>query len=131
MKTIQEELGGVSYDEEVKEMREQAKTKSWSDEISKHFMKELSKLERMNPQVAEYSMQRNYLDLYLSLPWNSYSEDTFDLNKAEKILNRDHFGLEKVKQRIIEHLAVLKLRNDMKSPILCLVGPPGLSLIHI
>ena len=125
MKTIQEELGGVSYDEEVKEMREQAKTKSWSDEISKHFKKELSKLERMNPQVAEYSMQRNYLDLYLSLPWNSYSEDSFDLNRAEKILNRDHFGLEKVKQRIIEHLAVLKLRNDMKSPILCLVGPPG------
>lgn len=125
MKTIQEELGGVSYDEEVHEMRNRAKTKAWSDKVSKHFNKELAKLERMNPQVAEYSVQRNYLDLYLDLPWNTYSEDSFDLDRAQKILDRDHFGLDKVKQRIIEHLAVLKLRNDMKSPIICLVGPPG------
>ena len=125
MKTIQEELGGVSYDEEVQEMRERAKKKVWDDKVAKHFNKELAKLERMNPQVAEYSVQRNYLDLYLELPWNTFSEDYFDLNRAQKILDRDHFGLDKVKQRIIEHLAVLKLRNDMKSPILCLVGPPG------
>ena len=125
MKTIQEELGGVSYDEEVQEMRERAKTKAWDDKVAKHFNKELAKLERMNPQVAEYSVQRNYLDLYLDLPWNTFSEDYFDLNRAQKILDRDHFGLDKVKQRIIEHLAVLKLRNDMKSPIICLVGPPG------
>lgn len=125
MKTIQEELGGVSYDEEVQEMRERAKTKAWDDAVAKHFNKELAKLERMNPQVAEYSVQRNYLDLYLDLPWNTYSEDSFDLVRAQRILDRDHFGLDKVKQRIIEYLAVLKLRNDMKSPILCLVGPPG------
>lgn len=125
MKTIQEELGGVSYDEEVQEMRERAKTKAWDEAVAKHFNKELAKLERMNPQVAEYSVQRNYLDLYLDLPWNTYSEDSFDLVRAQRILDRDHFGLDKVKQRIIEYLAVLKLRNDMKSPILCLVGPPG------
>ena len=125
MKTIQEELGGVSFDEEVHEMRERAKTKLWDEKVAKHFNKELAKLERMNPQVAEYSVQRNYLDLYLDLPWNTFSEDSFDLNKAQTILDRDHFGLDKVKQRIVEHLAVLKLRNDMKSPIICLVGPPG------
>ncbi len=125
MKTIQEELGGVSYDEEVQEMRERAKTKAWDEKVAKHFNKELAKLERMNTQVAEYSVQRNYLDLYLDLPWNTFSDDYFDLDRAQKILDRDHFGLDKVKQRIIEHLAVLKLRNDMKSPILCLVGPPG------
>lgn len=125
MKTIQEELGGVSYDEEVQEMRERAQLKSWDEQVAKHFDKELAKLERMNPQVAEYSVQRNYLDLYLDLPWNTFSKDSFNLVKAQKILDRDHFGLDKVKQRIIEHLAVLKLRNDMKSPILCLVGPPG------
>ncbi len=125
MKTIQEELGGVSYDEEVQEMRNRSKTKAWDEKVAKHFEKELAKLERMSPQVAEYSVQRNYLDLYLDLPWNTFSQDSFDLNRAQKILDRDHFGLDKVKQRIIEHLAVLKLRNDMKSPILCLVGPPG------
>ncbi len=125
MKTIQEELGGVSHDEEVQEMRERAKNKAWDEKVAKHFDKELAKLERMNPQVAEYSVQRNYLDLYLDLPWNVFTEDSFDLNAAQKILDRDHYGLDKVKQRIIEHLAVLKLRNDMKSPILCLVGPPG------
>jgi len=125
MKTIQEELGGVSYEEEVEEMRIRANKKKWTDEVAKHFDKELMKLQRMNPQVAEYSVQRNYLDLFLDLPWEEFSKDNFDLKRAQKILNRDHFGLEEVKKRVLEHLAVLKLRNDMKSPILCLHGPPG------
>ena len=125
MKTIQEELGGVSYEEEIEEMRQRAKTKVWEEAVGKHFDKELMKLQRMNPQVAEYSVQRNYLDLFLDLPWNHYSEDQFDLKRAQKILDRDHYGMEEVKKRIVEYLAVLKLRNDMKSPILCLYGPPG------
>lgn len=125
LKTIQEELGGVSYDEELEEMRERAKAKKWNEEVKETFEKELGRLQRMNPQVAEYSVQRNYLDLLLELPWNEYSEDKFDLKRAQRILDRDHFGLEKVKERIIEHLAVLKLRGDMKSPIICLYGPPG------
>lgn len=125
MKTIQEELGGLSYEEEVDEMAEKAKKKNWSKKVQEHFEKELSKMQRMNPQVAEYSIQRNYLDLLLDLPWNEYSKDKFDLKRAQKILDRDHYGLEDVKRRIIEYLAVLKLRNDMKSPILCLYGPPG------
>ncbi|MDB4112864.1 endopeptidase La [Flavobacteriaceae bacterium] len=125
MKTIQEELGGVSYEEEVEEMRMRAKEKKWTEEVGAHFDKELMKLQRMNPQVAEYSVQRNYLDLFLDLPWGEFSEDLFDLKRAQKILDRDHYGLEEVKKRIIEYLAVLKLRNDMKSPILCLYGPPG------
>jgi len=125
MKTIQEELGGVSYDEEIEEMRARAKKKKWEDKVSEHFGKELSKMQRMNPQVAEYSIQRNYLDLFLDLPWNEFSKDKFDLKRAQKILDRDHYGLEDVKKRIIEYLAVLKLRNDLKSPILCLYGPPG------
>ena len=125
MKTIQEELGGVSHDSELDDMRKRAKNKKWNNEIKNHFEKELAKLQRMNPQVSEYSVQRNYLDLILDLPWNEYSKDKFDLNRAKKILDRDHFGLDDVKKRIIEYLAVLKLRNDMKSPILCLQGPPG------
>ncbi len=125
MKTIQEELGGVSYEEEVEEMRSRAKEKQWDEKIAKHFDKELGKMQRMNPQVAEYSIQRNYLDLFLELPWNEFSQDNFDLKRAKKILDRDHYGLDDVKKRIIEYLAVLKLRNDMKSPILCLYGPPG------
>ncbi len=125
LKTIQEELGGVSYDEELEEMREKAKSKKWNKEVKEVFDKELGRLQRMNPQVAEYSVQRNYLDLLLELPWNEFSEDKFDLKRAQKILDRDHFGLEKVKDRIIEHLAVLKLKGDMKSPIICLYGPPG------
>jgi len=125
MKTIQEELGGISYEEEVNEMVEQSKIKLWDEKTAKHFEKELQKLQRMNPQVAEYGIQRNYLELMLELPWNQFSTDSFDLKKAQKILDRDHFGLSDVKKRIIEHLAVLKLRNDMKSPILCLYGPPG------
>jgi ATP-dependent Lon protease len=124
MKTIQEELGGGNA-EEMEEMKTRAKDKKWDDNVAEHFEKELSKMQRMNPQVAEYSIQRNYLDLFLDLPWNELSKDKFDLKRAKKILDRDHYGLDDVKKRIIEHLAVLKLRNDMKSPILCLYGPPG------
>lgn len=126
MKTIQEELGGgVSSGQEIEDMKARAKEKNWDDKIKEHFEKELAKMQRMNPQVAEYSIQRNYLDLFLDLPWNEFSEDQFDLKRAKQILDRDHFGLDDVKKRIIEYLAVLKLRNDMKSPILCLYGPPG------
>ncbi len=126
MKTIQEELGGgVSSGEEIEEMKARAKKKKWDKKVKTHFDKELSKMQRMNPQVAEYSIQRNYLDLFLDLPWNEFTQDKFDLKRAMKILDRDHFGLDDVKKRIIEYLAVLKLRNDMKSPILCLYGPPG------
>jgi len=124
LKTIQEELGGGNA-EEIEDMKKRAKCKKWDEKVGKHFDKELAKMQRMNPQVAEYSIQRNYLDLFLDLPWSKFSKDKFDLKRAEKILNRDHYGLDDVKQRIIEHLAVLKLRNDMKSPILCLYGPPG------
>ncbi|MFI1744108.1 endopeptidase La [Thalassobellus sediminis] len=125
MKTIQEELGGVSHDEEIEDMKARAVDKKWNEDVAKHFDKEIAKMQRMNPQVAEYSIQRNYLELFLDLPWNEFSTDKFDLKHAMKVLNRDHFGLEDVKKRIIEYLAVLKLRNDMKSPILCLYGPPG------
>ena len=125
MKTIQEELGDNSYQEDVQELIGKSKNKQWNKETKDHFDKELSKLKRMNSQVAEYSVQRNYLDLLVDLPWEKFSEDNFDLTKAQKILDRDHFGLEDVKKRIIEYLAVLKLRSDMKSPILCLYGPPG------
>ncbi len=125
MKTIQEELGGNTSEAEIEEMRQRAKKKKWDKDVQKHFEKELTKLQRMNPQVAEFSIQRNYLDLLLELPWNKYSKDKFDLKRARRILDRDHYGLDDVKKRIIEYLAVLKLRNDMKSPILCLYGPPG------
>ena len=125
IKTIQEELGGVSYEEEIEEMKSRALKKKWNAKVEGHFNKEIGKLQRMNPQVAEYSIQRNYLDLFLDLPWESFSKDNFDLKRAQKILDRDHFGLDEVKRRIIEYLAVLKLRKDMKSPILCLYGPPG------
>lgn len=125
MKTIQEELGGVSYEEEVEEMRARSTEKKWDADTKTHFFKELGRMQRMNPQVAEYGIQRSYLDLFLELPWNEFSADQFDLKKAQKILDRDHSGLQEVKKRILEYLAVLKLRNDMKSPILCLYGPPG------
>jgi len=125
LKTIQEELGGASNDEELEEMRKKAKTKKWNKEVGLTFEKELNRLKRMNPQAAEYGVQRSYLEFLLELPWGIYSEDKFDLKQATKVLDRDHFGLEKVKERIIEHLAVLKLRGDMKSPIICLYGPPG------
>src|SRR5699024_8749236 len=125
LKTIQEELGGNTPDVELEELRKKAKSKKWSKEVGKHFNKELDKLARINPAAADYSIQLNYLEVLLDLPWNEYSKDNFDLNRAIKILDKDHYGLEKVKQRIIEYLAVLKLKNDMKAPILCLVGPPG------
>ncbi|WOC39872.1 endopeptidase La [Polaribacter sp. HL-MS24] len=125
LKTIQEELGGVSNDQELEEMRLKGKEKKWNKEVKETFEKELSRLRRMNPQMADYGVQRNYLELLLDLPCGVYSKDKFDLKRAVKILDRDHFGLEKVKERIIEHLAVLKLRKDMKSPIICLYGPPG------
>lgn len=125
LKTIQEELGQNPQQEEFLRLQERAKEKQWSKTAEAHFMKELQRLKRMNPQVAEYSIQLNYLDLFLDLPWASFTEDNFDLKKVKRVLDKDHFGLEKVKQRILEHLAVLKLKGDMKAPILCLVGPPG------
>ena len=131
MKTIQEELGGVSQDEEMDEMLAKSLTKKWDEKTKIHFEKELSKMRRMNPQAPDFGIQRNYLELFLELPWNEYSKDNFDLKRAQKILDRDHFGLEEVKKRMIEHLAVLKLRNDMKSPIICLTGPPGVGKTSI
>ena len=131
MKTIQEELGGVSYEQEIDEMRQKAKAKKWDAKIDQHFEKELKKLQRTNPQSPDFGISRNYLELFLELPWNNYSKDNFDLKRAEKILDKDHFGLEDVKKRIIEHLAVLKLRKDMKSPIICLTGPPGVGKTSI
>ncbi|MAD98078.1 MAG: endopeptidase La [Flavobacteriaceae bacterium] len=125
LKTIQQELGGSSNEQELEEMRNKAKDKKWSKEVGETFEKELGRLRRMNPQMAEYGVQRSYLELFLELPWGEYTQDKFDLKNAQKILDRDHFGLEKVKQRVIEHLAVLKLKGDMKSPIICLYGPPG------
>ena len=131
MKTIQEELGGVSQEEELDDMRMKAKSKKWDEKTKKSFEKELSKMQRMNPQAPDFGIQRNYLELLLELPWNHYSKDNFDLKRAQKILDRDHFGLDDVKKRMIEHLAVLKLRNDMKSPIICLTGPPGVGKTSI
>lgn len=125
MKTIQEELGDNPHEEQVAEMRERAESKKWGEETRKAFEKEMHKLERMNPAGAEYSVQLNYCELLLDLPWNEFSKDKLDLKRAQRILDRDHYGLEKVKERIIEHLAVLKLKEDMKAPILCLYGPPG------
>ncbi|GAB3916363.1 endopeptidase La [Mucilaginibacter boryungensis] len=125
LKTIQEELGGNSPDLEIENLRERAVKKKWAKEVKDHFDKELEKLARMNPAAADYSVQINYLELLLDLPWNEFTKDNFDLKRAQKILDKDHFGLDKVKQRIIEYLAVLKLKHNMKAPILCLVGPPG------
>ena len=125
MKTIQEELGGASHEEEIEEMRKQSTSKNWTEDTAKLFERELGKLQRMNPQVAEYAIQRNYLELFLELPWKEMAEDAIDIAKAKEILDRDHHGLSEVKKRILEHLAVLKLKGDMKSPILCLYGPPG------
>jgi ATP-dependent Lon protease len=125
LKTIQEELGQSPQEEETQEFFEQAHRKKWSKEVKEHFNKELNRLRRMNPQAAEYSIQMNYLELLLELPWEEYTKDNFNLQKVKQVLDKDHFGLEKVKDRILEHLAVLKLKGDMKAPILCLVGPPG------
>ena len=131
MKTIQEELGGVSQEEEMDEMSQKAKTKKWDEKTQQHFEKELSKMRRMNPQAPDFGIQRNYLEMFLDLPWGEFSKDNFDLKHAQKVLDKDHFGLEEVKKRMIEHLAVLKLRNDMKSPIICLTGPPGVGKTSI
>ena len=125
IKTIQDELGGNPSEQEIADLKKRSLNKKWSANVQVVFDKELSKLIRMNPAAGEYSVQANYLETFLDLPWNVYSEDNFDLRNAEKILNEDHYGLEKVKDRILEHLAVLKLKGDMKSPILCLYGPPG------
>jgi len=124
IKTIQDELGG-GQDQEVEELRQEATKMQWSKEINDVFTKELAKLERTHPQSPDYSVQLNYLQTMLSLPWNVYTTDNFNLKNAEKTLNKDHYGLEKVKERILEHLAVLKLKGDLKSPIICLYGPPG------
>ena len=131
IKTIQEELGGATSEKEITDMRTKAALKQWDETTAKHFDKELSKMQRMNPQAPDFGIQRNYLELFLDLPWNEYSKDNFDLKHAQEVLDRDHFGLEDVKKRMIEHLAVLKLRNDMKSPILCLTGPPGVGKTSI
>ncbi len=125
MKTIQDELGGNPMDEEVQELRQKAKSKQWSKEVAKTFAKELDKLSRINPSSAEYSVQLNYLDVLIELPWNEFTKDNFDLKRAQRILDEDHSGLDQIKERILEHLAVLKLKGDLKSPILCLYGPPG------
>jgi ATP-dependent Lon protease len=125
IKTIQEELGGNSFEQEINEFKERAKKKKWSAEVKELFEKQMSKLQRMNPNAAEYGIQTNYIELLLDLPWGEFTKDNFDLKHATKILDEDHFGLEKVKERILEHLAVLKLKGNLKSPILCLSGPPG------
>lgn len=125
IKQIQEELGGDPHQEEIEEFKKLAEKKKWTKEVQKRFEKELEKLARLNPQAAEYSVQHNYIETLVELPWLDYTKDNFDLKRAQKILDRDHFGLDKVKERIVEHLAVLKLKGDMKSPILCLYGPPG------
>ena len=125
LRAIQEELGGDSPDKDIQNFRIRATEKKWNEETAKIFQKELSKLERMNPAAAEYSVTYNYLELCLDLPWNEFTVDNLDLKRAQKVLDEDHYGLEKIKDRIIEYLAVLKLKGDMKSPILCLYGPPG------
>ena len=125
MKTIQDELGGSPQDQEVIDFREKGKKKKWSKEVAISFEKELDKLLRLNPATGEYSVQVNYIQTLVELPWNEYTKDNFNLKRASRILDKDHTGLEKVKDRILEHLAVLKLKGDLKSPILCLVGPPG------
>ncbi len=125
IKAIQEELGGDSPEREIENMMKLAAQKMWSTEVNESFLKELEKLRRINPMAPDYSIQLNYLQLLLDLPWNETTKDNFDLKKAQKVLDEDHFGLEKVKQRILEYLAVIKLKKDLKSPILCLYGPPG------
>lgn len=125
MKTIQDELGGNPLEQEIEELKARGKKKKWGKEVSAVFTREVEKLNRLNPATGEYSVQINYLQTLLELPWNEFTKDNFDLRRAQTILDKDHFGLEKVKERIIEHLAVLKLKGDLKSPIICLVGPPG------
>ena len=125
IKILQDELGQDSPDQEIENLRAKGEKKKWPEAVKKHFEKELDKLSRINPQAAEYPVAMNYAEFLVDLPWNEFTEDNFDLKHAKKILDKDHFGLDKVKERIIEYLAVLKLKNDMKAPILCLYGPPG------
>lgn len=125
IKTIQDELGGSGQEQEIEEMRQKAQKMKWNDEVKAVFLKELAKLERTHSQSPDYSVQLNYLQIMLNLPWGTYTTDNLNLKNAEKTLNKDHYGLENVKERILEHLAVLKLKGDMKSPIICLYGPPG------
>jgi ATP-dependent Lon protease len=125
MKTIQEELGGASPEQDIIDFRERAKQKKWNENVAALFEKELKKLERMTPHSPDYTTQLNYVETLLELPWNEYTKDNFNLKNARKVLDQDHFGMETVKERILEHLAVLKLKGDMKSPIICLYGPPG------
>lgn len=125
LKTIQEELGGSPHETEINELNGLARKKKWSKEVARVFENEMTRLQRMNPSAAEYSIQLNYLDLFAKLPWKEYTKDNLDLKHARRVLDHDHFGLEKIKERILEYLAVLKLKNDMKAPILCFVGPPG------
>ena len=125
IKTIQDELGGSSHEIEIEELKEKSKSKKWDAKVQEHFDKEISKMQRMNPQSPDFSIMRNYLDLMIDLPWEEYSKDVFDLKQAKKVLDHDHYGIEDVKKRILEHMAVLKLKENMKSPILLLVGPPG------
>ncbi len=125
MRTIQDELGGDGSDKEIEKMREKAAKKNWNKDVAEMFEKELSKVERLNPAVAEYSVQMTYLQLLLDLPWNETTKDNLDLQRARQQLDKDHFGLDEVKERILEHLAVIKLKGDLKSPIICLYGPPG------
>jgi len=125
MRAIQEELGGDMYQEELNRLKEKSKEKKWSETIAKAFDKEIERIKRMNPAAAEYSVILNYLDLLVELPWNEATQDNFDLKRSKKILDEDHYGLDKIKDRILEYLAVLKLKGDMKSPILCFIGPPG------
>ena len=125
MRTIQDELGDNPQEQDIKEFRDRAEKKKWNKDVEKLFYKELEKLQRMNPQGAEYTVQMNYIDTMLDLPWNEFSKDNLNLNRSRKVLEKDHFGLEKVKDRIMEYLAVLKIKGNMKSPILCFYGPPG------
>lgn len=124
IRTIQEELGGGT-ENDIEELLEKVKQIPWKDEVEEHFQKEIKRLQRHNPSSPDYNVQRNYLDFFTDLPWDTYTKDIFDINKAQKTLDKAHFGLEDIKKRVLEHMAVLKLKNDMKSPILLLVGPPG------
>lgn len=124
IRTIQEELGGGT-ENDIEELLDKAKKIPWKDEVEEHFQKEIKRLQRHNPSSPDYNVQRNYLDFFTDLPWDTYTKDIFDINKAQKTLDKAHFGLEDIKKRVLEHMAVLKLKNDMKSPILLLVGPPG------
>src|SRR5690606_24750058 len=126
MKSIKEELGSDPNELEIKDLRKRAQSMKWPKATSEAFEKNLAKLERMHPSTPDYSVVYNHLDLLLDLPWMTYSQDNFDLHRAKKVLDEDHYGMEKIKERILEYLAVLKLKGDLKSPILCFVGPPGI-----